>query len=220
MIDGPILEIGCGTGSFTVHLIELFADRQIIVSDLSQHMLEKCKRRVQKCFGAIPKTVHFSVIDGETFEDLDKFAIIVSSFTLQWLLNLENALTSLLRSIKHGGKFFFSIPSDQSFPEWKRLCHEADVPFTGNPLPTAASFKAHAAAYSYPCHTCEQSLTYTYPSLLHFLREIKASGASTSTRQHWLQSKQLLRLINYSKSRNPGEFLITYRVIFGQITKK
>lgn len=40
---GSVLEIGCGTGLFTKHLLSLFADRVIVASDVSQSMLDQCR---------------------------------------------------------------------------------------------------------------------------------------------------------------------------------
>ena len=218
LVSGPILEIGCGTGSLTLPLLEAFPDRPIMVSDLSSRMLEKCQERIIEHFGAIPANVELKLIDGETFEQHDTFASIASSFTLHWLTDFEAAFARLLTSLKPRGNFFFSVPSSQSFPEWRELCLEAGFPFTGNPLPSLDSLTGIGQGYD--CDLRQESLTYRYPSLLEFMRELKAQGASTSASKNRLALNQILQLIGNSKLSNQSGFLVTYNIIYGKITKR
>jgi malonyl-CoA O-methyltransferase len=220
LIDGPILEIGCGTGSLTAALVERFANRKIIASDISPPMLEKCRERLEQNGDVVSEYIQFEIIDGEKFEQPDALAAIVSSFTLQWLSNLDSTLLSLMRSLKQGGTFFFAVPSDQSFPQWKELCLDARVPFTGNPLPSLEFFEKFAEAYNYPFKIQQKDFSRVYVSMLHFLREIKAQGAATSLQGPCMQATQLRRLIHYSDSQNPQGLPMTYNIVFGTLTKR
>lgn len=219
LVAGPILEIGCGTGSLTLALIDSFPDRNIVVSDVSPQMLEQCHRRIIAHASEIPKNVELKVIDGENFLEPDTYAAIISSFTLHWLSDLDSALTSLLRSLKPDGFFVFAVPSSQSFPEWKKVCVDSKIPFTGNPLPSASFFRDKCRQYGYLSEIREESFTHTYSSMLHFLRDLKALGASTSLSGHSLTVKQLLTLINYSNDVGSSAFPLTYSIIFGRITR-
>lgn len=220
LLPGPILEIGCGTGSLTMPLLELFGDREVIVSDLSSRMLEICRQRIVERFGTVPDNVELRVIDGEHFEERDAFASIVSSFTLHWLTDLESALGRLISSVKPGGCFFFSVPSSQSFPEWKKLCLEANLPFTANSLPSFTFLTELAQRTGCESDLRQQSLTYSYSSLLDFMRELKAQGASTSNNNDRLSAKQLLQLINNSRLSNQSGFLLSYDIIYGKFIKR
>jgi malonyl-CoA O-methyltransferase len=217
---GPILEIGCGTGYLTMPLIECFPTRQIIVSDLSPQMLDQCRQRIVQNLGKLPDNVELRLIDGETFEESTAFASIVSSFALQWLANLETAVMRLLNSLKSGGSFFFSVPSSHSFPEWKRICADTGVPFTGNPLPDMSLFSKLADTDCYQTRLSQESFSYVYPSLLHFLRDLKELGASTSISRDRLSVKELSRLNDYSKTSSPSGVSLTYEIIFGHIVKR
>jgi ubiquinone/menaquinone biosynthesis C-methylase UbiE len=44
--DGPILEIGCGTGHLSILLQEKFPDRHLTLVDISEQMIEQCRRRL------------------------------------------------------------------------------------------------------------------------------------------------------------------------------
>jgi len=220
LIPGAILEIGCGTGSLTLSLLESFVDREIIVSDLSAPMLTICRERILSQFGRIPENVELRLIDGETFEEPSRFAAIVSSFALQWLTDLDGPLPRLLNSLASKGAFFFSVPSNRSFPEWKELCLAAGVPFTGNPLPALSLFSEIAHRSSCQASLREDSITFAYPSMLAFLRYLKALGASTPMNKNRLSLQQISQLIDYSERTNPSGIILTYEIIFGKITKR
>lgn len=220
LIPGAILEIGCGTGSLTLSLLECFVDREIIVSDLSAPMLSICRERILNQFGRIPENVELRLLDGETFEAPSRFAAIVSSFALHWLTDLNGSLPRLLNSLASQGAFFFSVPSSRSFLEWKELCLAAGVPFTGNPLPALSLFSE--IAHRSGCHASlrEDSITFAYPSMLAFLRYLKGLGASTPMNKNRLSLRQISQLISYSERTNPSGITLTYEIIFGTITKR
>jgi len=48
--EGPILEIGCGTGHLSVLLQQEFPDRDLTLVDISEQMLEQCRRRLSSHF--------------------------------------------------------------------------------------------------------------------------------------------------------------------------
>lgn len=219
LVAGPFLEIGCGTGSLSLPLIADFPNRQIIVSDISPEMLKQCEQTITQAFGTIPNKVTLTVLDGEKIDWSEAFALICSSFTLQWLSNLDSALACLLTSLKPGGKLIFAVPSDQSFPEWRKLCEEANVPFTANAMPAANFFRVHANKYPYEYSLSEESITQTYRSFLDFLRDVKGAGASTSLAGNQLKANELLNLVNYADRKYANHFEITYSIIFGQIQK-
>jgi malonyl-CoA O-methyltransferase len=220
LAPGPILEIGCGTGCLSLSLLECFDDRQIVISDLSSSMLAACGQRIVQQFGRIPENVQLHLIDAETFEERSRFAAIISSFTLQWLTDLDGAIMRLINSLRPGGMFFFAVPSNQSFPEWKELCLQAGVPFTGNPLPPLSFFTELARRSDCSKLLRQKPITCSYPGMFAFLRCLKALGAATPINGNHLTIKQLLRLIDHSNKTNPSGLFLTYEVIFGKITKR
>jgi malonyl-CoA O-methyltransferase len=220
IVSGSILEIGCGTGFLTEALAKHFPTRKIIASDISQQMLEKNMERLTPIGERPPQNLYFEIIDAENFDEKDTFAAIASSFTFQWFVNLEATLNALMVSLQSGGTLFFCLPGYDSFAEWKQLCREACVPFTGNPLPRADLFQEFADKHGYASVIEQKRMTREYQSILDFLKDIKAQGAATSKQGVRMEARQLMRLINYSDKHNPDRLSITYDIIFGQITKR
>ncbi len=217
---GPVLEIGCGTGFMTVPLVETCgASHDIIVSDITPEMLEICQRRVEFCLGQKANKVRFARIDANQFEGWQTFSLIVSAFTFQWMSDIRSALGHLLLSLKPGGKLLFSVPAAGSFPEWQTLCAETGIPFTGNPLPDADLYEYVATRHGCTIDMSSELYTFTYPSALAFFRGIKALGASTTLTETQLSTSTMKRLLDYSTERNPEGMTVTYKVLFGEISR-
>lgn len=218
--SGPVLELGCGTGLLSNSLIDTFAaQHDVIISDLSEEMLELCRRRT----GAVDQSrqygLHFEVIDAEDFSCPPRFSLIISSFAFQWLSNLEATIGRLLSSLQPGGKLIFSVPCDGSFKEWQSLCRKTGVPYTGNPLMNQAFFADIAAQNLCASSFYNQQYTIKFDSALDFFRSIKRLGASTPLTEKRLSSVQFTRLLNFSEIENPHGFESTYDVLFGEITR-
>lgn len=217
---GPILEIGCGTGFMTVPLVETCgSSHDVIISDITPEMLEVCQRRVEFCLGAQGRKVRFARIDANQFEGWQTFSLIVSAFTFQWLADIRTALGHLLLSLKPGGKLLFSVPTSGSFPEWQAICEETGIPFTGNPLPGADLYEYVASRHGCTSNLYTETFTFTYPSALAFFRGIKALGASTTLTETQLTTREMKRLLDYSTAKNPEGMAVTYKVLFGEISR-
>ncbi len=219
LIEGPLLEIGCGTGLMTIQVVKHFQERQMIISDISDKMLTFCQSQIQAQLGFIPNHIQFALVDGETFEQKESYALIISSFALQWFVELKSVIIRILNSLKTNGVFIFSLPTCDSFPEWKEMCSNVGVPFTGNLLPDSKIFQSCAILHNYPYTIHESKITCTYPSALKFFQSMKAIGAATSMDGTNLSGVQLRRLLRYWDEQYPNGISITYNLIYGQITK-
>jgi malonyl-CoA O-methyltransferase len=220
LAPGPILEIGCGTGFMTVPMVETCGQsHDVIVSDITPEMLEICQRRLEFCLGAPGRKVRFARIDANHFEGWQTFSLIVSAFTFQWLADVRTALGQLLLSLKPGGKLLFSVPTTGCFPEWQQICHESGIPFTGNPLPGAELYEYVASRHGCTTDLHTETFTFTYPSALAFFRGIKALGASTALTETQLTTSEMKRLLDFSTEKNPEGMTVTYKVLFGEISR-
>lgn len=220
LIEGPLIEIGCGTGLMTIQVVTRFQERQMIISDISDKMLTCCQSQIKDKLGFIPNHIQFSLIDGETFEQKETYALIISSFALQWIFELKSVIIRILNSLKKKGVFIFSLPTRDSFPEWKEMCSKVGVPFTGNLLPEPEIFQYCAILHNYPYTIHESKITCTYPSAIQFFKSIKGIGAATSMYGTNLSGVQLRRLLRYWDEQYPNGISITYNLIYGQITKE
>lgn len=220
LVDGTMLEVGCGTGLFTRRLVEIFSNRHIFVTDISDEMLEKCRSRISSSNNN--NHLIFQTHDAnQSFADGSELSLVVAAFALQWLTDLTKSLSALTTGLAKNGTLFFSVPSDASFPEWKALCKRAGVTCTVNPLPTADQFRRFASCDGFRLSLYEESIKIQYRSLQDFLQSLKYLGAHTpnSSSAPSLTVAQLRRLLSESNLANPNHFAVTYNVLFGHLTR-
>jgi malonyl-CoA O-methyltransferase len=104
-----ILEIGTGTGIYTSELRAKYPDANMTCIDISQPLLT----------GAMEKHPENSYIcaDGEHLPLRGEFDLITGSSTLQWFSNPQRSIPAMLKLLKPGGQFAFSIFAKGTFTE-------------------------------------------------------------------------------------------------------
>ncbi len=108
---GHILDIGCGTGNYTLLLRDKFKDAEIKAIDISRDMVAIARR---KC---VNSGIDFSVADAERLELTDKFDLITSNATFQWFDDLKSSLSKYSSALAHGGSMLFSTFGPLTFRE-------------------------------------------------------------------------------------------------------
>lgn len=106
-----ILEIGCGTGNYTLLLREKFKGASIKAIDLSEAMIEVSKSKFKR------NEATFLVADGETVEFRENFDLITSNACFQWFENLDSALLRYKNMLRPEGVISFSIFGPKTFQE-------------------------------------------------------------------------------------------------------
>ncbi|MHA1164317.1 MAG: methyltransferase domain-containing protein [Alphaproteobacteria bacterium] len=74
-----VLEIGCGTGFLTRHLLERYPHGDFLITDLVPEMLAVCRTRME---GADKRPCRFAMMDGEAPDCGAGFDLIALSMTL------------------------------------------------------------------------------------------------------------------------------------------
>jgi malonyl-CoA O-methyltransferase len=215
--DGDVLEIGCGTGFITRRLIHRFPDRRLHITDLSADMLKFCQSHLD-----IPVSqtslISFDQIDGEALNVPDaSYALIVTGFVIQWFERPLESLTAMLAKLKPGGILLLSFPTCESFPEWKTMCEQINVPCTANGLPDPNLIEHLTPINS--CHVIKEAVVANYPTVYDFFNSLKAIGAGGSQTQAHLSVSQLRRLIRYWQSQFPDNIQVHYHVVFAALQK-
>lgn len=228
---GPVLEVGCGTGFLSTHLLSHFGDRKIVISDIAEDMLPLCKARLEHCPGFDTKRVSFATVDGEEIESAEKYAAIFSSFALQWFGNPGQGIARMSKNLTDGGAIFFAVPGDATFWQWKALCQKHNVPFTANPLPCRADFESWAADAGLKCNVQEYLVNHHYSDVHSMLKALRDSGTATRRTETALSPGQLRRLIRAGKpaAAAPADSVsgedestkieISYHILYGCLTK-
>lgn len=114
-ISGKVLEVGCGTGLLTAQLQKEFPACELFVNDLVEAMCSKTAHRCQ----LTPE--HCIVGDIEQTDFNDRFQLIVSASTFQWLTRLSETFVRLSRCSCQEGFLVFNTFSEDNYKELKEL---------------------------------------------------------------------------------------------------
>ncbi|MBW4659638.1 MAG: methyltransferase domain-containing protein [Drouetiella hepatica Uher 2000/2452] len=216
---GKILEVGCGTGFITQELVQSFPDRSLEITDLSAEMLQFCRTHLQTLQHNL---IEFRQLDGEAIASASPYAMIVSGFTIQWFADPIATLQNWRSQIQEGGILLISFPTCQSFPEWRQICTELNLPFTANPLPDAETVWTALAQGFSQYQTYEENIRLTFNSASDFFRNLKAIGTGFNSTGKQLSLSQMRRLIEYWDSQTKQiaqPITIHFHVAFGVLQR-
>lgn len=227
--DGSILEVGCGTGFITQQLIQRFEGRSLTITDLSVAMLEFCQTHVQ-----VPTSqrslLSFQQLDGELLaaipsqdarsrNAMPRYAMIISGFAIQWFKQPVETIHRWLNLLQPGGVLLVSVPTRDSFPEWRHTCQALNLPYTAHPLPQAERLMQPLASEHFTATWYTEMLPTTFISAADFFKSLKAIGASHSQTQTRLSLPQMKRLIRHWDAQNPAGVTVHHHVLFGIIQR-
>lgn len=104
LAEGPLVDLGCGTGEHAVRLAQLWPGRDVFGLDRSVHMLEAARAHLAR--------VEFALGDIEQFTPATPPALIFSNAALQWLSGHEALLARLYGFLARGGMIALQMPSN------------------------------------------------------------------------------------------------------------
>lgn len=201
-----ILEIGCGTGGLSAHLLNKFPESELVLSDISPSMLALCARM-------IGTKARYQLIDVEALPpSMPSFDLIVSSMALQWVLDLQQTLKNLISHLSPGGQLAFALLGDQNFKEWRALLQQSGVTPGLHEYPSVEGF-----CWPAPYHGRieEELLQEHHENGRAFLKSLKKMGAATPRAGHRPVSPAAMR--RALKASEAG-FTVSYHVLYGSLT--
>ncbi|MBC8020145.1 MAG: methyltransferase domain-containing protein [Methyloceanibacter sp.] len=200
-LENPhVLELGCGTGLFSRHLIERYKQGHFVLTDAAPAMIAECRRNLTP-FGAAH--ISFEVMDAGQAGGHAGLDLIVSSMTLHWLADPVASLERLRRFLAPDGLLLYAALGPQSFAEWRAVLASeglpsglADIP----PLPGVVD---------------EERLSPDADTL-SFLRRMQAVGGITPREGYTpLPPGALRRAIRATDARFGGR--ITWHIVYGAL---
>ena len=106
--DGPIYELGCGTGVHARAMAERWPSRDVIALDKSAAMLKEAS--------AEPSRVRWIEGDIEAWSAPDPASLIFSTATLQWIEKHELLFPRLMGNLAPGGVLAVQMPRNFDAP--------------------------------------------------------------------------------------------------------
>lgn len=205
-----ILEVGCGTGALTRHLLGNFPKATIDAIDISSKMIDSARRN----FSAAP-TIHWQEADARYFRPRKHYELIASNCALHWVDPLLDGLHNLARLLNTGGQLTFSIMLDGTLHE----LHEARLRIAPEKLPPGRLPRLQEVLDSLELSGCEviesleETETDVYASAADFLRSIHVmglTGGAVSQAPTPLNRSEINNLIS--------DYDVHYRLEDGKVT--
>lgn len=210
------LEIGCGTGLFSVEIVHLFQEARLLLTDISNEMLSKAFLRV---ISVATASVEYELLDGENIPDfyVNEPDTLISAFTLQWFFNPAESIKQFQQKIPSLKRIYLSFPTNGSFPEWKKYAFETNVPYTANELPNPEKLQTDLESRfrSFRFETFEMSQKYL--NSFDFFNSMKHIGAGYSVKNKILSATQLRKLIKKWDADCSDGITVTHQIAFVEI---
>lgn len=210
--EGTILEVGCGTGFVSEQLIDQFPEREIIISDISEKVLETCRNNLIES-GKDLSRVTFKIINADTFKaENNDIGLVISGFAPHWFKDPSLALQNLSEALTPGGMLLCSFPGNHTFPAWYENCLELGLPHTANPLPDVEEVVVKLSMGPLQIDYYENDLFHEFESSLEFFRHLKKTGESYSVLGKSLNYKQFKLLLEHWD--NKGNLNMKWHIVY------
>ena len=195
-----VLEVGCGTGFLTRHLLDRYPGGRFRITDLAPEMVETCRQRYDGGAGH----VDFAVMDGEAPDPGQRFDLIALNMTAQWFADPRASLDGLAGLLEPGGALLFSTLGPESFAEWRAALAEEGAPAGVVVMP------------SLPGVVESEKVVVCYDTASEFLSSMKAIGAGEPRVGYRPVPPGTLRRALRRLERE-HEARVTWQLVFGEI---
>jgi malonyl-CoA O-methyltransferase len=195
-----VLELGCGTGLFSRHLLARYPDGDFLLTDLAPSMLEQCRRNLAP---EPEQRVSFDVMDAARPSTDGRFDLIAASMTLHWLADPATTVEALRGRLAPGGMLLYAAIGRHSFRQWREVLQEQGLPSGVLEIPDLPSI-------------VDEERIVTDKDTLGFLRRMRAVGGLTPREGYAsLSPGQLRRAIRGADKKYGGR--ITWHIVYGRL---
>jgi malonyl-CoA O-methyltransferase len=212
-----VLDLGCGTGAISEHLLKRYKKARIIGVDLAVNMVQKTRQR-----GGWFRKPQGVCADANHLPFQPQCAdMLLSNLMLQWCNDLPAVFGEWVQVLKPNGLLMFATFGPDTLKElrasWGKVdgyTHASrfvDMHDVGDAL-LQAGFRDPVVDM--------ETITLTYGDVRGLLRDLKGIGANNATygRNHGLTGKARLQafLQAYEQFRQKdGNYPATYEVVYG-----
>ncbi len=217
-----ILEIGCGTGLLTKHVLATYPQAHIRAVDIAEQMIRVAQARVRN---EVQSRVAFVVADAECM-DLDdaSFDLIVSNATVQWFNDPVSTIQRLLRSLTADGTLAFATFGPDTFFELHRSFECAAQRLEYPPLRrgqtylSAQDWSHCSEALGHTVQIVDERRVLSFSTVRSFLASVRSLGAANASESvSSYPGKSIFPVMEdcYRKSFSSGDrVLATYHILY------
>ncbi len=205
-----VLELGIGSGTFTRQIVNNIQYNSYTAIDISAKMIKTAKEKFLDNLLYIKGD-----IDSLPFKD-NMFDLIVSSSTLQWIQKPKESIRDIIRKLKVGGDFYFSIFVDGTFKEMKSLYHLTGFGSTF-PLKPADFYIDILEKSGAICQSELRTYVFKYPSVKDMLAYHKKTGARYTKNSKMVGKNQFIKFCKlYEKLYSTGDSMVktTFSILY------
>lgn len=170
-----ILELGCGSGNYTLMLRSAFRQAHIMAVDFASGMLRVASAKLNG------QGIRFILGDGE-FPPVSerRFDLITSNLAFQWFDDLTEAIKGYRDLLKEGGMLHFSIFGQETFSELREVMRGLfpDIHLATDQFFKGDGLKAVLADSFRGVRIEETRLRRVYPDLKGLLETIRYTGGN------------------------------------------
>jgi malonyl-CoA O-methyltransferase len=209
-----ILDLGCGTGNSIESLLSLYPDADVLGVDIAEGMIEYCREKWKDY-----KKINFHQCDIEDLELSQKYDLIISSCSLQWLTDIKSTFNKFLNCMNPGGYLALAIPVEGSLNELKHSyvqVFSSDIPglYFQNENMLIDAINQNRVKN---CHTFTEVVSEYYESL-DVLRYFRKIGVTFSN-QHNYKTKSISEIRMLMKQYQQDFMLnnrlpISYKILY------
>ena len=204
-----ILDIGCGTGIFSLGLSNRFPSAHIDAIDAADNMISHCKSTIQKPNLQFFHT-HF------LYDPVpNNYDLIVSNATFQWLTNHHIALARCAALLRNKGHIYLSLFGPKTFCELGDILQHN---ITSAPRLAAEAFPdkqtlTHLIQLFFSTVTIHSKTIYVqYPSLYDLLKTIKYTGTRGTPQLQQLWTPTTIQKLDHAYRQKFGTIYATYEL--------
>ncbi|MEZ5528743.1 MAG: malonyl-ACP O-methyltransferase BioC [Porticoccaceae bacterium] len=213
-----VLDLGCGTGYFTVRLARRYDKAELTGIDLAQGMLDFARDQHGDCAAWLCGDAEALSLPDNSVD------LIFSNLALQWCERLPQLARELARVLKPGGTLAFTSLGQQTLKELRQSWAAVDDYVHVNRFQAAELWHEAFAAAGFHFGRFEvEAEVLQYRDLRHLTTELKGLGAhnvNQGRNRGMTGREQVRRLVSaYDQFRNgDGQLPATWEVIYGVAT--
>ncbi len=109
---GDAMEVGCGTGGFSMAILARMAANRVLLTDVSVKMLTICRNRLNRIPGLKPAAIGYATWSTQEAPfRADSFDTCFGTAVVHHILDVQAFLQQVHRALKPGGLAFFLEPN-------------------------------------------------------------------------------------------------------------